>query len=164
MRHKIAIWIFISLVIIGLSIYSFLTTRQQEESPSSVKSPEPSSLSLYRVPSKRYAGPKTVETLLESFGQIAFNPTVDEKYPQTEWLEMLLQKGIVIENYKDYSGYMVARSGLVVLENQPEMWTSDIFGTPPTTNWETFKEAYIDRKIWEYQQVRAAQQRDGTLM
>ena len=75
---------------------------------------------------------------------------MDEKYPQAEWLEMLLAKGIVIENYKDYSGYMVARSKLVALENQPEMWTSDIFGIPPTTNWETFKEAYIDRKIWEY--------------
>jgi len=161
MTHKVAIWIFISLVIIGFFVHSVLTTHQQQEGALSVKFSEPLSPSLHRVPSKSYAGPQNVEALLESFGKIAPNPAVDKKYPQAEWLEMLLAKGIFIENYKDYSGYMVARSKLVALENQPAMWTSDIFGIPPTTNWETFKEAYIDRKIWEYQQVRDAQQADS---
>lgn len=158
MTRKIAIWIFISLVIIGLSIHSVFITHQRQERAFNVKFSEPLPSSLHSAPPKRHAGPQTVEALLESFGKIASNPAVDERYPQAEWLEMLLAKGIVIENYKDYSGYMVARGKLVALENQPEMWTSDIFGVPPTTNWETFKEAYIDRKIWEYQQVRAAEQ------
>lgn len=112
---------------------------------------------------KTYQNSQTIEELLESFGKIARDPVVDEKYPQSEWLEMLLEKGIVIENYNDYSGYMVARRALVRLENQPEMWNSDIFGIPPTTDWETFKAAYTDRKIWEYQQVRAATQEDPTI-
>ncbi|MDD9973207.1 MAG: hypothetical protein OXU27_04335 [Candidatus Poribacteria bacterium] len=106
--------------------------------------------------SEPYSGPQTVEALLETFSLIAADSRVDEKYPQRDWLHMLLEKGIVIENYDDYSGYMAARRALVELENQPEMWTSDVFGLPPTTDWETFKGAFIERKIWEYEQFRAA--------
>lgn len=73
---------------------------------------------------------------------------------------MLFEMGIAIENHDDYSGYMAARRALVDLESQPEMWTSDIFGLPPTTDWETFKKAFIDRKIWEYEQFRAAIEAD----
>ena len=88
------------------------------------------------------------------------NPSADEKYPQRDWLEMLLNRGIVIENYDDYSGYMAARAALVKLENEPEMWKSDVFGLPPTDDWETFKAAFIERKIWEYEVFRNAIQSD----
>ncbi|RKU20638.1 hypothetical protein C6503_05755 [Candidatus Poribacteria bacterium] len=111
-------------------------------------------------PAEPYNGPQNVDALLSSFSWIAADPEVDEKYPQREWLQMLFEMGIAIENYDDYSGYMAARRALVELENQPEMWTSDIFGLPPTTDWETFKKAFINRKIWEYEQFRAAMQAD----
>ena len=107
-----------------------------------------------------YDGDQTVDDLLDAFSWVAAYPVIDEKYPPQEWLKILLEKGIVIENYSDYSGYMAARASLVELENQPEMWTSDIFGLPPTNDWETFKSAFIERKIWEYEQFRAAIQVD----
>ena len=33
-------------------------------------------------------------------------------------------------------------------------------GVPQTDDWETFKDAYIDRQIWEGQQIQAARQID----
>ena len=35
-----------------------------------------------------------------------------------------------------------------------------MFGLPPIYDWETFKASFIDRKIWEYEQFRAAIQAD----
>ena len=103
---------------------------------------------------------QTLKTLLAAYEEIAADPEVDEKYPQSEWLQMLLEKGIVIENYDDYSGYLAARRNLIQLEKHPELWTSDMFGLPPITDWQTFKASFIDRKIWEYEQFRAAIQAD----
>ena len=124
----------------------------------------PPHLSKYTPPpSKKYDGPQTIPDLLESFGEILADPSVDEKYPQAEWLKMLLERGIIIENYNDYSGYMAARRMLVKLEDKPELWTSDIFGLPPTNDWETFKAAFIDKKIWEYGQVRSVMRADPTV-
>ena len=107
-------------------------------------------------PYKPYEGPQTVEALINTFSEILTDPIVDEKYPEHEWIQMLIDRGITIHNYFDYSGYTAARRALVHLENQPQMWTSDIFGIPPTNNWKTFEAAFIERHIWEYEQYRAA--------
>ena len=162
MIRKSIIYMFVLSVIIGLVTCFVIRTHRQPqfENNSNVVSPKLSASSSRHLPSKKHDGPQTVEALLKSFEDMAGNSVVDEKYPQVEWLEMLLDKGIVIEDYNDYSGYMVARNALVQLETQPEMWTSDVFGIPPTTDWETFKAAYIERKIWEYDQLRAAKQID----
>lgn len=113
------------------------------------------------VPPRKYEGPQTVEALLETFGEkVGTNPEIDEKYPQAEWLQMLLEKGATIEHFGDYSVYMSDRWSLARLENQPEKWVSGQLGVPPTDDWETYKNAYIDRKIWERQQLEAARQTD----
>ena len=170
MIRKILIRILIPSTIIGFVVFFTVKTNPQSHlknthlTSSTLEGSKGKTLSESDIIiPKTYQKSQTIEELLESFGKISRDPVVDEKYPQSEWLEMLLEKGIVIENYNDYSGYMVARRALVRLENQPELWNSDIFGIPPTTDWETFKAAYIDRKIWEYQQVRAATQVDPTI-
>ena len=170
MIRKTVIRVLILSIIIGLvAFFSTKTTPQlhlrnaQSTFPSLEVSKEKTSLESDIIIPKTYQQSQIIEELLASFGKIAKDPALDEKYPQSEWLEMLLEKGIVIENYNDYSGYMVARRALFRLENQPEMWNFDILGIPSTTDWETFKAAYIDRKIWEYQQVRAATQADPTV-
>ena len=170
MYRKTAVQILILLVVVMFIVFIAIKMRKQPSKGNTpsiysvLEGPEEKNIPEFGIlRSETYQGSQTVKALLEAFGKIAANPAVDKKYPQSEWLEMLLEKGIVIENYKDYSGYMVARSGLVRLENQPELWNSDIFGIPPTTDWETFKDAYIDRKIWEYQQVRTATQADPTV-
>ena len=170
MTRKTVIRILILSAIIGLIVFFYIRTNSQRHSRnislihSSLEKPEEEIFVGYDIiPSKTHQKFQTTEELLETFGKIARDPVADAKYPQSEWLEMLLEKGIVIENYKDYSGYMVARRALIRLENHPEIWDSDMFGIPPTTDWETFKSAYIDRKIWEYQQVRTATQADPTV-
>lgn len=174
MTRKIIFWT-IPLLVVGVLVTLYLPhTRPQTNRGTSIEKKGVFGVSIENRNSrnqkqssgasstslKKYVRLQTVDALLEAFGKIAADPEVDEKYPQREWLQMLLTKGIVINNYDDYSGYMAARRSLIALESQPEMWVSDVFGLPPTDDWETFKAAYIDKKIWEYEQFRAAIQAD----
>ena len=72
---------------------------------------------------------------------------VDAKYPRDVWLHMLLDKGISIDNFEEYWTYLSQRDTLVVLEKQPEVWASGLFGIPATDDWETYKEAYLKQMI-----------------
>ena len=72
---------------------------------------------------------------------------VDTKYPRDEWLQMLLDKGITIDNFEEYWTYLSQRDTLVELEKQPEVWSSELFGIPPTEDWETYKEAYLKQML-----------------
>jgi len=112
---------------------------------------------------KPHNGPQTVEALLASFEDMVADPRVDEKYPQDEWVAMLLEKGVTIEHFGHYSRYLAIRGNLISLENRSGEWTSGRYGIPPTEDWETYKFAYIDRKIWENQQIQNAQKSDPTI-
>ena len=63
---------------------------------------------------------------------------VDAKYPRDEWLQMLLDKGITIDNFEEYWTYLSKRDELVELEKHPEVWSSSLFGISPTDDWETY--------------------------
>ena len=39
-------------------------------------------------------------------------------------------------------------------------WRLGVKGVPHTDDWETFKDAYIDRVVWEEQQIQAARRID----
>jgi len=113
---------------------------------------------------KQHEGPQTVAALLASFqDMVRADPRVDGKYPQEEWIAMLLEKGATIEHFGHYSRYLALRGNLITLENRPDEWTSERNGIPPTNDWETYKASYIDRKIWENQQIFAAQKADPTI-
>ena len=68
---------------------------------------------------------------------------VDAKYPRDKWLQMLVNKGIMIDNFEEYWTYLSKRGELVELEKQPEIWSSGLFGISPTDDWETYKAAYL---------------------
>ena len=70
---------------------------------------------------------------------------VDAKYPREEWLQMLLDKGVTIDNFEEYWAYLSKRDELVALEQHPEVWSSGLFGISPTDDWETYKAAYLDQ-------------------
>lgn len=70
---------------------------------------------------------------------------VDAKYPREEWLQMLLDKGVTIDNFEEYWAYLSKRDELVALEKHPEVWSSGLFGISPTDDWETYKAAYLDQ-------------------
>lgn len=72
---------------------------------------------------------------------------VDAKYPREEWLQMLLDKRVTIDNFEEYWTYLSQRDTLVELEKQPEVWSSELFGIPPTEDWETYKEAYLKQML-----------------
>lgn len=75
---------------------------------------------------------------------------VDAKYPRDTWLQMLLDKGIKIDNFQEYWTYLSKRDELVVLEKHPEVWSSKLFGIPPTEDWETYKAAYLEQMLKKF--------------
>lgn len=113
---------------------------------------------------EQYLGPQTVEAFMTAFDErytarasnakwaaakttsdnkkhhIEFTlADMDTKYPREEWLQMLLNKGITIENFKNYDGYFNIRSTLIL----KEFYNED--------DWETVKADYIDTEIQKYQ-------------
>ena len=116
------------------------------------------------VPLPRYAGPQTVEAILSTYAA-SYNLTweteaIAEKYPQAAWIQMLLDRGIAIEDSADFFWYQEPRRALAGLENDPEAWASGAFAIPPTDNWETYEAAYIERRLWEEGMISAARKAD----
>lgn len=116
---------------------------------------------------EKYTGAQTVSALMEAFDACDRKGYIDAvaeaKCPREEWLAMLLKKGLRVGDYSDYSLYMNLRSNLVRLENEPGTWASGKNGIPPTGDWESFKDAYINRKVWECQQIYDAKQLDPSV-
>ena len=113
-----------------------------------------------KAKTERYTGPQTVEALMKTFDarysshertttseilhgekrHITFTlADMDTKYPREEWLQMLLNRGITIQNFKTYSEYLNIRSD-VILE---EFYTEN--------DWEIVKASYIDTLLQAYQ-------------
>ena len=115
---------------------------------------------LFHAEEFNYEGPQTVKRLLERFQRMAADAILDEKYPQEEWLQRVLAQGYTIEGWEDYAGFLAARRNLIGLEGTPEVWASGRLGIPPTDDFETYKAAYMDRKIWEYAQLKDAKLAD----
>ena len=113
-----------------------------------------------KVKTEQYTGPQTVEALMKTFDarysshertttseilhgekrHIAFTlADIDPKYPRDAWLQMLLNRGITIQNFKTYSEYLNIRSD-VILE---EFYTEN--------DWEIVKASYIDTLLQAYQ-------------
>ena len=123
-------------------------------------------LEVRTVPPERYTGPQTVEALMEAFefDEKYDHPDlakVEEKYPRAEWLAMLLDKGVTFGDYGDYSLFMNDRWNLVHFEEKGD-WRQWREGET-FDDWETFKGTYIDRRIWEEQQIKAARQSDPSV-
>lgn len=126
---------------------------------------EKGELTERHVGTKIHSGPQTVEALMASFDE-DYNrerphTEADEKYPQTEWLQMLLDRGVTIKDYGDYSGLLNLRGNLVTLEKDQSRWASEF--VPETDDWETFKNAYIDLKIKQAEQLGEARRADPSV-
>lgn len=118
-----------------------------------------------KAKTERYTGPQTVEALMGAFDDrysshertttaeilqgekrhIAFTlADMDTKYPREEWLQMLLNKGITIENFKTYSEYLDMRSDLIL----EEFYTGN--------DWEIVKASYINTLTQEAERITEA--------
>lgn len=85
--------------------------------------------------------------ILKYSGKLLSLADMDARYPRREWLQTLLNKNVTIENIDDYCRYLNARDMLMRIQNKPDVWTSGLFDIPPTENWETYQEAYINQLV-----------------
>ena len=75
---------------------------------------------------------------------------IDARYPRAAWLQMLLDRGITIDNFHDYSKYLLKRHTLVLLEDNPNLRQRRMLDIPLTDDWETYKAAYINKLVKDY--------------
>ena len=72
---------------------------------------------------------------------------IDARYPRAEWIQLLLDRGIIIGTLYEYASNLSQRHALALLEDNPNLWQSGILDIPPTDDWETYKAAYIDKLV-----------------
>ena len=125
----------------------------------------PGATSPVIVPPKKYEGPRTVEGLMEAFDAkyVEMYPgtsSYDAYYTRTEWLQMLLDKGTHFENRDDYNALLNIRGWVINAESRPDWWSEGKGGVSPTDNFETYKNAYIDRQIWQQEVYNSVMQED----
>ena len=81
---------------------------------------------------------------------------IDARYPRAEWLQMLLDKGITIDDSLEYASLLSKRYTLALLEDNPDLQRSGFLDLPPTDDWETYKAAYIDKLVHDHTKIQEA--------
>ena len=75
---------------------------------------------------------------------------IDARYPRTVWLQLLLERGVIIDSLIDYFFCMAHRHQLAFLEDSPHLWKTETYGTSAIDAWETYKADYIKRFVRYY--------------
>ena len=83
----------------------------------------------------------------ESYSCNLTTSEIDARYPRAEWIQLLLERGIIIGNFHEYASHLSRRHALALLEDNPNLWQSGVLDIPPTDDWETYKAAYIDKLV-----------------
>ena len=120
---------------------------------------------------EEYDGPQTVKGLINAFdaaynekyskarvialceggivysSELAIKDEIDARHSRVEWLQMLLERGITIENFNDYRIYLSKRHTLAFLEDNPDLRKIGFLGMPLTEDREAYKVAYIDKLV-----------------
>ena len=81
---------------------------------------------------------------------------IDARYPRAEWLQLLLDKGVTIDNSDEYASLLAERYLLALLEDNPDLYEAGYRGIPPTDDWETYKAAYIKKLVSKHTKIREA--------
>ena len=79
---------------------------------------------------------------------------IDARYPRAEWLQLLLNKGVTIEDSLEYASLLSKRYTLALLEDNPDLQQSGFLGIPPTDDWKTYRVAYIDKLINDHAKIQ----------
>ena len=88
---------------------------------------------------------------------------IDARYPRAEWLQLLLDKGITIDDSFKYASLLSKRYTLALLKDNPDLQQSGLLNIPPMDDWETYRAAYIDKLVNDHTKIQksAAQIRRG---
>ena len=81
---------------------------------------------------------------------------INARYPRAEWLEMLLNRGITIDNLHKYTSFLSKRRTLALLEDNPNLQQSGLLDIPPTDGWDGYKEAYMNKLVKDHVKTRDA--------
>ncbi len=81
---------------------------------------------------------------------------IDARYPRTEWLQLLLDKGITIDDSFEYASLLSKRYTLALFEDNPDLQQSGLLGIPPADDSETYKAAYIDKLVNDHTKIQAS--------
>ena len=81
---------------------------------------------------------------------------IDARYPRAEWLQLLLDKGITIDDSYEYASLLSKRYTLALLEDNPDLQQAGFLGIPPTNDWEAYKVAYINKLVNDHIRMREA--------
>ena len=79
---------------------------------------------------------------------------IDARYPRAEWLQLLLERGITIDNSDEYASWLSKRSLFALLEDNPDLYEAGFRGIPPTDDWETYKAAYIKKFVNDHTKIQ----------
>ncbi len=77
---------------------------------------------------------------------------IEARYPRAEWLQLLLDEGITIDNSDEYASLLSKRYLLALLEDNPDLYEAGYRGIPPTADWATYKAAYIKKLVSKHTQ------------
>ena len=167
MKCKNVTRIFLILTVLGPSTFFGFQANSQTVN-FFMESIESKPLTPHTIP-EAYDGPQTVKALMNAFdaaynrrysktrmiasfkgdgiykSEFAISGEIDARYPRVEWLQMLLNKGITIENFDDYRVYLSKRHTLAFLEDNPNLRKLKLSSISPTDDWNTYKTTYIDK-------------------
>ena len=79
--------------------------------------------------------------------ELAISGEIDARHSRVEWLQMLLQRGITIEDFDDYRIYLSKRHTLAFLEDNPDLRKIGFLSMPLMDDQNTYKVAYIDKLV-----------------
>ena len=119
---------------------------------------------------EEYDGPQTVKGLMDAFdaaynqkfskakvialwngvaysSELAIRGEIDARHSRVEWLQMLLQRGITIENFDDYRIYLSKRHTLAFLEDNPDLQEIGFLDMPLMDDREAYKVVYINKLV-----------------
>ena len=116
-------------------------------------------------PTKVYEGPQKPEAIMAQWDSWYSNTysnleRADARFPRAEWIQELLDMGITFKTHNDYTRLMGIRRYLADVEDKPDVWTSGQRGIPESDNFEEYKKAAIQRKLWQGEQMRMAEAAD----
>ncbi len=169
MKRKNMARIFAILMVFGFTtLFGFQADSQTVNSfIESIENRSPNPLTT----PEEYDGPQTVKGLMNAFdaaynqkyskakviaicddgvvysSELAIRGEIDARYSRVEWLQMLLQRGITIENFSDYRVYLSKRHTLAFLEDNPDLRKIGFLGMPIMDDREAYKVAYIDKLV-----------------
>lgn len=157
------------LTVLGIIIFSGSQVNSQTVN-TFIESIEDRSSKPLTTP-EAYDGPQTVEALMNAFdeaynqkyskarvmalceggvvysSELAIRGEIDARHSRVEWLQMLLQRGITIEDFDDYRIYLSKRHTLAFLEDNPDLQEIGFLGIPLMDDQAAYKVAYIDKLV-----------------